>query len=535
MRPRRTPSAPAMLVALDPDASATLQQQLYAGLRDAILAGRLAAGAQLPATRLLAAELSVSRTTVALAFDQLRAEGYVTGRPRSGTFVAATIPDRTLAVSSLSGRGRRGIASANGRTRLAEARVQHLQSPQPGLSARGERLAGLTVASATAPWGVPRAFRVGLPAIDAFPAALWARLTARRWRRPPAELSALLAYGAPAGYWPLREAIAAYVTTARGGRCAPEQVIVVGGAQQALDLVARVLLDPGDQVWMEDPGYLGARSALQAAGAGVVAVPVDGEGLGVGEGERRAPNARLAYVSPSHQFPLGGTMSAARRLQLLAWAARAGAWIVEDDYDSEFRYASRPLPSLQGMDVTGGGAPAGASRVVYVGTFSKTLFPALRLGYLVAPPALAEAFAAARSVADRHAPTMEQAVLADFIAEGHFARHVRRMRALYAERQAALLDAAECGRLGEHLELRPADAGMHLMGWLRERRGRAGGVPDDRERSTVAVAAGIEAPPLSRYALVPPARGALLLGYAAFAPPAIRRAADQLAAALAAR
>jgi len=207
---------------------------------------------------------------------------------------------------------------------------------------------------------------------------------------------------------------------------------------------------------------------------------------------------------------------------------------VEDDYDSEFRYASRTLPCLQGMNVSGGVAPEDASRVVYVGTFSKTLFPALRLGYLVVPPALVDAFAGARAVADRHAPTIEQAVLADFIAEGHFARHVRRMRALYAERQAALLDAAERGRLGEHLELRPADAGMHLVGWLRSR-GRSDRLPDDRERSAAALAAGIEAPPLSRYSLVPPARGALLLGYAAFPPPVIRRAADQLAAALAAR
>ncbi len=240
-------------------------------------------------------------------------------------------------------------------------------------------------------------------------------------------------------------------------RCEASQVIVVNGAQQAVDLAARVLLDPGDTAWVEDPGYQGARGALIAAGIRLAPVPVDAEGLDVRRGARAAPGARLVYVTPSHQYPLGVTMSLNRRLALLEWASASGAWILEDDYDSEYRYAGRPLAALQGLDTAG--------RVIYVGTFSKVLFPALRLGYLVVPPELVDAFVAARALADRHSPSVTQAALADFIDGGHFARHVRRTRALYAERQAALVRAAQ-RTLGGLLEVAPAEAGMHLMGWL---------------------------------------------------------------------
>jgi GntR family transcriptional regulator/MocR family aminotransferase len=293
-------------------------------------------------------------------------------------------------------------------------------------------------------------------------------------------------------------------------------VIVVGGSQQGLDLAARVLLDSGDAVWMEEPGYPGARAAFAAAGARLVPVPVDDEGLRVEAGERAAPEARLVYVSPSHQYPTGATMSASRRLALLAWAARAGAWVVEDDYDSEFRYASRPLPALQGLD--------GAGRVVYVGTFSKTLLPALRLGYLVVPDALVDTFRAARAVVDRQSPIVDQAVLAEFLEAGHFARHVRRMRALYAERQAALVEAAR-HRLDGLLEVRPAGAGMHLVGWLPPG-------ADDARAAAGALAAGVESRALSRCALQPLPRGGLMLGYAAYTPQRIRRAVERLAGAL---
>jgi GntR family transcriptional regulator/MocR family aminotransferase len=277
-----------------------------------------------------------------------------------------------------------------------------------------------------------------------------------------------------------------------------------------------VLLDEGDAAWIEDPAYLGARAALLGVGARLVPVPVDREGLDVAEGVARAPDARLAFVTPSHQFPLGVTMSLARRLALLEWAARAGAWVLEDDYDSEYRYAGRPLAALQGLDSAG--------RVIYLGTFSKVLFPGLRLGYLVVPPDLVDAFLGARGYAGFHSPALEQAVLADFIAEGHFARHIRRMRALYAARQAALVAAVE-RELPGRLDLRPSDAGMHLVGWLPE------GV-DDRLVARRARDHGLDVWELSALSIRPPRRGALLLGYAALDEDEIREGVRRLAVAL---
>jgi GntR family transcriptional regulator/MocR family aminotransferase len=485
-RPR--PARPAgLLLRLDPALEAPLYRQLYGGLRDPILGGGLAAGVPLPSTRALAEELAVSRNTVVLAFDQLAAEGYLEGSPRSGTRVAQELPGRAPRRAA---RGSRAAA---------------------GLSARGRAIATMPLPSSARGGTPPRPFRAGVPALDEFPRALWARLTSRRWRRAP-----LLAYGDVSGYAPLREAIVDYVRAARGARCGADQVIVVNGSQQGVDLAARVLLDPGDTVWMEDPGYAGARTALLAGGARPVPVPVDGDGLMVSEGRRLAAEARLAYVSPSHQFPLGVTMSAARRLELLGWAARTRAWVLEDDYDSEFRYDARPLGSLQGMDEQG--------RVIYVGTFSKTLFPALRLGYLVVPDALVDAFRAARAAADRHSPVVDQAVLADFLAEGHFARHVRRMRRLYAERQDALIEAIR-ERLEGRLRVARSAAGMHLVAWLRPGE-------DDVEMSRRAESAEVEAAPLSRYAARRPDPGGLLLGWAGYPAPAIRKGVERLAKAL---
>ncbi len=288
------------------------------------------------------------------------------------------------------------------------------------------------------------------------------------------------------------------------------------GPRRGVDLSARVLLNPTDKVWIEDPGYLGVRGALISAGAQLVPVPVDGEGLEVAAGIRLAADARRAYISPSHQYPLGVTLSLARRLALLEWASRAGAWILEDDYDSEYRFSGRPLSALQGLDTEG--------RVLYIGTFSKTLFPALRLGYLVVPPDLVEVFTAARYVADRHSSILEQATLADFITEGHFARHIRRMRALYAERQVVLLDAAR-HRLEDRLTLTPAQTGMQVLGWL------PAGV-DDRLVAERAAAQNVEVTPLSRYCLKPYPRGALLLGYGAVPPADIRAGVKRLAVAL---
>jgi GntR family transcriptional regulator/MocR family aminotransferase len=483
-------------VVIDRDAALPLHRQLYEALRAAVLTGQLRPGSRLPATRALAAELGVSRNTVLAAYEQLLAEGYVEGQVGSGTYVARALPEAALHLQAR----RRAVARPAARA--------------PRLSRRGMLLAATPVTLVRAA-GPPRPFRSGVPALDAFPRGVWMRLLARYWRRPPREL---LGYGDPAGYRPLRVAIAAYLRVARGVRCEPEQVVIVAGSQQGLAIVARVLLDEGDVVWLEDPGYLGARGALRAAGARLVPVPVDDEGLAIAAGATRGPAPRLIYVTPSHQYPLGVTMSLARRLALLEWAGRVGAWVLEDDYDSEYRYGGRPLAALQGLD--------GDGRVIYLGTFSKVLCPGLRLGYLVAPPDLVDAFVAARALADRHSPGIEQAALADFIAEGHFARHLRRMRALYAARQAALVDAAR-RELAGLLTVPEAHAGMHVVGWLPD------GV-DDVAAADRAAAHGVETVPLSAYALGRPVHRGLLLGYAAVDEAAIRAGVERLARALAA-
>ena len=495
----------AVMVSLDRCSGASLHRQLYEGLREGILAGRFPAGARLPSTRGLAAELEVSRNTVTSAFSQLLVEGYLEGRVGSGTYVAGALPDEML-------RTRRGAHDAG----LHEGSVP--SAGQRRLSRRGELLASTRTVTVR-DVGRPRAFRPCVPALEEFPHGEWRQISARRWRRPP---GGLLGYGDPAGYRPLREAISGYLGAARAVNCSPEQVVVVSGSQQALDLAARVLLDPGDAVWVENPGYAGARAALAGAGARLVPVPVDDDGLDVAAGTQREAGARMAYVTPSHQYPLGPTMGLSRRLELLRWASGAGAWVVEDDYDGEYRYGGRPLEALQGLDTEG--------RVVYVGTFSKVLFPALRLGYVVVPPDLVDAFVAARELSDRHSPVIEQAVLADFIAEGHFARHVRRMRSLYASRQAALVEAAK-GELLGLLDLGPAETGMHLVGSL------PWGM-DDREASRRAASYGVEAPPISAYALRDTpyhdvTRPGLLLGYAALTEAEILEGVRRLAAALA--
>jgi len=491
---KRVSAVPFPPLTLDPTAPVPVYRQIYDGLRAAILAGRLAPGAQLPSTRTLATGLGIARTTVVAAFAQLLAEGYLDGKVGAGTYVARELPDDLL------------HARIDAAPTAGPARATRL------LSRRGELLA-TTPASGLAGRGAPRAFRPGVPALDAFPCAVWARLVTQCWRHPP---HGLLGYNDPAGYQPLREAIATYLGAARAVHCDPAQVIVVAGSQQGLDLVARVLLDPGEAVWIEDPGYLGARGALLGAGAALVPVPVDAEGLDVAAGVARCPDARLAYVTPSHQYPLGVTMSLARRLALLDWAARSGAWVLEDDYDSEYRYAGRPLAALQGLDTAG--------RVIYLGTFSKVLSPALRLGYLVVPPALVDAMAAGRALMDFGAPAMSQAVLAEFMAQGHFARHIRRMRAIYAERQGILVDAVR-RELAGRVEVRPADAGMHLIGRLVDG-------TDDRAAAAHASGYGIELPPSSVYSLTQQRSDAVLLGYTAFNGQEITQGIRTLALAL---
>jgi GntR family transcriptional regulator / MocR family aminotransferase len=472
---------------LDARKSSPLHRQLYAEIRSAVLSGRLAAGARLPSTRSLAADLGVSRNTVAGAFDQLMAEGYLEGRVGAGTFVTDM-----------------------GGGRVTAAVVKDVGAVR--LSVRGERLADTRI-SESKEVATARAFRPGVPALDAFPRELWARMSARVARRARPET---LTYGAAAGSPALRQAIADYLRAARGVRCSGEQVVVTSGSQQALDLTARVLLDAGETAWVEDPSYLGARGAFQAAGVVCAPVALDAEGLSVADGEARAPEARLVYVSPSHQYPMGMTMSLGRRMALLEWARRRRAWIVEDDYDSEFRYAGRPLASLQGLDT--------ADRVIYTGTFSKVLFPALRLGYLVAPEAVASALASAKALVDRQSPGLDQALVAEFLAEGHFARHVRRMRALYRERQEALV-AESRKELAGRLDVEPSEAGMHVIGWLR-------GVADDAAAARSAAGHGVATTALSAYAVRRRVAPGLVMGYACVTPRQIREGVRKLAAAL---
>ena len=320
----------------------------------------------------------------------------------------------------------------------------------------------------------------------------------------------MMMYGDPMGIPPLREAIAEYVGATRAVRCDPSQIMVVGGSQQGLQITAHVLLNRGDPVWMEDPGCPGARRALLTAGARLIPIAVDQEGLNVGDGVSRCPQARAAYVTPSHQYPLGATMSPARRMQLLHWAARAGSWIIEDDYDS---FAGEPIAALQGLDQ--------AARVIYVGTFSRVMFPSLRMGYLILPKDLVPAFAASREAADMYSPTLHQAALADFITEGHFARHIRRTRALYVDRRSTLIDAIRQD-IGDGLEIVGADAVMHLVGLL----------PPATSDAAVSRQAGrydISAMPLSLCSLRKPTRGGLVLGFGGTDPAQIRAGVRRLA------
>ena len=472
-----------------------LFRQLYARLRDAILQGALAPGARLPATRTLCVVLGVSRQTVLAAYDQLTAEGYLRGGVGHGTFVDEALP-------------------------LAR-RPPRTDGLLRALPARGVAMA---TAMGRAPLrdGPPRAFRPSMPGLDLFPFDLWRKLEARQLRRAHRS-GPYLGYGAANGYAPLRELLCAYLRASRGVVCEPEQIVITSGSQQALYLLSQLLLAPGDGVWLESPGYQGASAPMQVAGARLCTVPVTDEGMDVAYGALHYPDARMVFATPSHQLPLGVTMSLARRLELLRWATANRAWVIEDDYDSEYRYTGPPLASLQSLDRAG--------CVIYVGTFSKVLFPALRLGYVVAPPALAEPLARAKALIDRQGAILPQAVLADFIGEGHFMRHIRRTREAYAERRAALM-AALSDRLGERLRCGPADAGLDLCTHFRpDERGR---IPLEARVAQAALDAGIELRPLGYFAnpAATPACAVapgLLLGFSAVPPADIRRGVAALA------
>jgi GntR family transcriptional regulator/MocR family aminotransferase len=467
----------------------TAGRWLYDALRAAILDGRLGSGLRLPATRDLARQYQLSRGTVVSAFEQLRAEGYVRGKAGSGTYVNDVLPDTLLGIG-------------------AGARPSIGSRPSSGASLRLSGVARRTASWASTPPQRIRAFRANQPALDLVPAALWAQVAGRRLRT----VTTQLLMGCPAsGYTPLREAIAGYLTSARGVRCTTSQVCIVSGVQDALDLTARLLLDPDDRVAMEDPGYTGAALAFRALGAKVVGLPLDAEGVTLPP--RLLRDVRMLYITPAHQFPLGVTMSLGRRLALLAWAHAANAVIFEDDYDSEFRYSGAPAPALQGLDQD--------DRVLFAGSFSKVLFPGLRLGYLVVPESLVERVEIMLSVSRRHGPVLEQAILADFIADGHFGRHIRRMREIYAGRLGVLLEEGR-RHLDGLVNISDIEAGLQTVGWL------ADGL-NARDVTDAAARRDVQVVPISEYAVARQAPEALQLGFAAVDEMELRRGVRELA------
>jgi GntR family transcriptional regulator/MocR family aminotransferase len=478
-------SAELLSVPIDRRAAMPLFRQVYAGLTVAILDRRLRPGAKLPASRALAERLGLSRTAIVAAYEQLLAEGYATGRIGSGTYVATDLPDKPA-----------------GRARAVK--------PAHGASRGVPRLSGnvdVTMQSDDRP------FNLGRTLIDARTADQWRRLSARALRTMP---RSHLGYGDPRGSEELRRATAVYLHDARAVRCDPGQIIITGGTQHAIDLVMRTLLPTGSEVWVEDPGYPLTREALSAAGVKAHPIEVDTQGLNVTAGRAAAPRARAAFVTPSHQFPTGVVLTMARRLQLIAWARAAGAWIVEDDYASEFRYGGRPLTSLQGLDM--------AERTIYVGTLNKALFPGLRTGYLIVPERLLERFVTTRYLMDRQPPALQQEVLAAFIGEGHLGSHIRRMRERYRAQRDRLVDALR-RRAGDFLEVEPPDQGMHLVAYLR--RGLSDSIVEQ-----AALDKGVVVRALSRlYARARPRQG-LMLGFSGYPAASIGAAVGRLAEAL---
>lgn len=447
------------IIVLDRGAQTPLNRQIYDAYRTAIFRRNLSPGQQIPSSRQLAIEISVSRFPVLQAYAQLLAEGYFESQRGAGTFVSRSLPEQLMSVKT-----------------NAKPSAPVAGGPRP-IALRSSLLPIFKGSPSRPGWG---AFGVHQPAFDQFPFEIWSNLVARHSRNPNASV---IHHVDPLGSEEFREEICSYLRTARAVECGPSQIMVVSGSQQALDITARVLLDPGNPVWIEEPGYNLQRTLLRAAGCHLIPVPVDEEGMNVAAGIERHRKARVAFVTPSHQYPLGATMSASRRLHLLNWAQSSGAWIVEDDYDSEYRYESPPVASLQGMDAN--------SRVIYIGTFSKVLLPSLRIGYIVIPSDLVERFIAVRVTMDIFPPYLYQEVLKDFMRMGHFGRHLRRMRQLYRERRNALINSLR-DELGEMLEVHGAEAGMHLTVTLprgmRDRRSW-------RERLSPVFSCGLSLPP----------------------------------------
>ncbi len=470
--PTSTRSGAILMVTLDRQSATALAEQIYGSIRAAIEDGRLRAGTPLPSSRSLARDLAVSRSTIMLAYEHLRKEGFLDGRLGRVNCV------------------RRGAIAPRPQVRL----VKRTAAVPPPLSARASRVAALPPEWFRDYTDVPRAFRTGVPALDLFPVGIWQKVLAKAWRRSTPRS---LGYGDPHGYKPLRQAIGEYLRSARGLHCHEDQILICAGSQQAIQLCAQLLFDPGDAVWMEEPGYTIARYALEMNGARVVPVAVDEQGLDVSAGIGAAPQARMAYVTPAKQLPLGVTMSRSRRDELLAWASAANAYVIEDDYDSELRYATSPPAPLATLDAHG--------RVIFIGTLSKILYPSLRVGYMVVPPPLVEVFRRARVLSDFASPALVQAALTEFITEGHFERHIRRMRMVYQRRQQLLLRGLTT-RLGPRVEFAYTDAGMNLVMWLPRHL-------DDRRVAAEALHHGLDLTPVSAFAVSPQQRPGLLLGF----------------------
>jgi GntR family transcriptional regulator/MocR family aminotransferase len=470
---RRTSSFPPPM-ALDFGSETPLYRQISMWFQQAILSGRLQPGQRVPSTRALAKELGVSRIPVVSAYELLIAEGYLQTFVGAGTCVSQSIPDSLFKPQ---------------REALADTLVVEPRARAPRTVSRR----ALELEGPARNW-LRRAG--GCTNLQQFPVATWSRLLSRHARKASKEA---MGYGDPMGYGPFREAIAEYLGAFRAVKCDPSQVMVTTGSQQALQIASLALLDPGDRVWVEEPGYPGTQQALRAAGASLVPVPVDQEGMNVGHGIELARRARAAFVTPAHQFPLGVSMSAARRIELLNWASVNGAWIIEDDYDSEYRFGGNPFASLQGLD--------GDGRVIYLGTLTKVVFPTVRLGYIVLPKDLTGSFLDVRNATDTVATTMlYQMAMTDFIREGHFSRHIRRMRALYMEKRSALAAAIGAQARGA-LEVVGDEAGMLLCALLPP------GLSDVEIVSRIPKG-GATAYPLSECYASPPQRGGLMFGYA---------------------
>jgi GntR family transcriptional regulator/MocR family aminotransferase len=482
--------------------SAPLNRRLYLILRAAILANRLPVGSQLPSTRTLASELNLSRNTVLSAINQLLAEGYLTARQGSGTFVADMLPDSAPAAFSAA-----GVTLAGRRQALPP-----LDPQRRNLSRRGKTL---TRTSGAADFEVLPFAASDTPLdLSEFPVAIWQKLQAKHWRYLNRNL---LDYGNDGGLKSLKRSLAQYLTLSRSVRVTPEQIIITAGTQQAIDLAARLLTDHGDTAWVENPCYWGACRALDAAGLKLHPIAVDADGIAP-TAEDWATTPRLIYVTPSHQYPLGRVMSLARRRALLDFAASRRCWIFEDDYDSEFRYTGRPFASLQGLD--------DHAQVIYAGTFSKVMYPGMRLGYLVLPPDLVEAFNTGLYDLYRPGHLILQAALADFMDEGHYNTLVRRLRVAYRQRRDALTQVI-AQQLGNRVRITGEDSGLHLCLLFADQS------VDDERVGEACAQAGLSVRPLSRYYLAPPAQRGLIVGYAYVPSELVRPAAVKLAGVLA--